>query len=71
MSAQCEPTGACTAGVKVRITRQRTAGRFARPGDTDIAAGVTPFGACGQRFAAARVGYLARWVDEVIGDAGH
>jgi len=50
MSAQCEPTGACTAGVKVRITRQRTAGRFARPSDTGIAAGVTPVTRGKQRF---------------------
>lgn len=34
-------TGACTAGVKVRITRQRMVGRIARHSGVDIAAGVT------------------------------
>jgi len=33
---------ACTAGVKVRITRQRMVGSIARHSDADIAAGVTP-----------------------------
>jgi len=44
------------------------------PGIADIAhmrAGNFQFGACGQRFAAARVAYFARWIDEVIGDARH
>jgi hypothetical protein len=33
--------GACFAGVKVRITRQRMVGRIARHSGADIAAGVT------------------------------
>lgn len=37
-----KPTSACIAGVKVRITRQRTVGKIARPSGADIAAGVTP-----------------------------
>ena len=37
-----QPTGACTAGVKVRITRQRMVGEIARHSGADIAAGVTP-----------------------------
>ena len=36
-----KPTGACTAGVKVRITRQRMVGKIARHSGADIAAGVT------------------------------
>jgi hypothetical protein len=34
---------------------------------THMRSGNFQFGACGQRFAAARVGYFARWIDEVIG----
>lgn len=47
MPCRCEqgtmtkPTGACTAGVKVRITRQRMVGTIARHSGADIAAGVT------------------------------
>lgn len=37
-----KPTGACTAGVKVRITRQRMVGKIARHSGADTAAGVTP-----------------------------
>jgi len=37
-----KPTGACTAGVKVRITRQRMVGKIARHSGADIAAEVTP-----------------------------
>ena len=37
-----KPTGACAAGVKVRITRQRMVGKIARHSGADIAAGVTP-----------------------------
>jgi|GEM_PF-2059444 len=37
-----QPTGACNAGVKVRVARQRKVGRFARHSGADIAAGVTP-----------------------------
>ena len=37
-----KPTGACTAGVKVRFTRQRTVGKIARHSGADIAAGATP-----------------------------